>query len=193
MVQIERVHRQIIAFLSIFVSTISVAGQLSALDLYPFAASGVAVQMQAVEGAPALPQLRRSVEAGLALSGNSSWSTGISAGAFLTDQAIPAGMLSYRGYYGALMRVVVDYTFQSPTRSAFFLSGLGAVKLAQYTNTELAFLAFEYSIAPGIRDRSAALELKSAFPLALEVRGNIVSWSFGFLYSLAIVPRKAEI
>jgi len=184
------VHRQIIAFLSIFVITIHGAAELDALELHPFVSSGAAVQIQGAEGAPILPQLRRSVEAGLVLSGDSPLSAGISAGAFLTDPAIPAGMLSYRGYHGALMRVMADYTFPSPSRSSLFISGMGAAKLAQYTNTELAFLAFEYSIAPGIRDRSATFELKSAFPLALEVRGNIVSWSLGAHCTLAIVPGK---
>ncbi len=184
-------HRQIIALLGSFVITVSAAEPLCALELHPFASSGVAIQIQNLEGAPALPQLRRSIEAGLALSGNSPVSMGISAGAFFTDPAIPAGMISYRGYYGTLLRVLVDYSFLSPRRNTFFISGMGGIQLAKYANTELAFLAFEYSISPGIRERSAALELKSAFPLALEVRGNIVSWSFGLLFSLALVPRKA--
>ena len=192
MVQIERVHRQIIALLGIFVITVTATEPVSAFELQPFVSSGMTVQLQAMEGAPTLPQLRRSVEAGFALYGNNSFSTGISAGAFLTEPSIPAGMLSYRGYYGALLRVLVDYTFSSSTRSALFLSGTGSIELAQYANTELAFMAFEYSVAPGLRDRSVALELKSAFPLTLEVRGDSISWSFGLRFSLAIVPQKAE-
>jgi hypothetical protein len=192
LVQIEGVHRQIIAFLSLSVITIGATEPISALELHPFASSGVAVQIQAVADAPTLPQLRRTVEAGLDLTCDGIWSMGVSAGAFLTDPSIPTGMISYRGYYGALLRIMVDHTILSSTRSAFFISGMGAVELAQYANTELAFLAFEYTLAPGIRDRSAALGLNIALPLALEVRGDIISWSFGLRYSLAIVPRKAE-
>lgn len=161
-----------------------------------FFASSSAVQAAKVEDAPALPQLRRSVEAGIAVFPGELLRTSFSVEGFIVDPSIPAGMVLYRGYTGLSLKSAFDFSpsvLRRGRNAVFFSLGVSAA-LARYTHTDLAFLEYSASFAPGVASEGGAFALRASLPVTAAFRGDAVAASAGIRLSLsrARLPHRRE-
>ena len=157
---------------------------LRAADISVFAGHEAGIQFPLYADAPSLPQLRRSAEIGLSVrSGNRPFPS-FSLQGFFVDASIPAGLLAYRGYLGGAAKAAVDF----PIGRTFLSFGISA-NVARYSDTELTFISFGASAAPGIASRRNGVELRVGLPLAAELRGDALAFSAGLRFRISGVRK----
>ncbi len=161
-----------------------------------FLGGGTAVQSAKVEDAPALPQLRRSLETGLSFIPNSLLRASLAVEGFAVAPSIPAGMVLYRGYTGFSFKGVfaLSPSWLRGDRSCAFWAFGASASLARYTLTELAFMEYSAFIAPGVSISQGIVELRASLPLTVAFRGDAVAFAGGILFCLSRArhPRNGE-
>jgi hypothetical protein len=164
-----------------------------------FLASGSTVQAAQAEEAPDLPQLKRFVDAGFSVEPNQYVRAAFGLGGFAISPTIPAGMVLYRGYSGFSLSGALEVAPGGTVQDrAFLFFGLGAAaSVAKYEHTELVFLEYSASLAPGIGSSSGPIALRASLPLSLSVRGDAVAYSAGFRLSVSrsryAAPRRRAV